>query len=38
MERSFEYDCITLNDIACNSNLIFICDGDNEKIIVESEN
>ena len=37
MERSFEYDCITLNDIDNNDNLIFICDGDNEKVIVECE-
>lgn len=35
MERSFEYDCITLNDIDNNDNLIFICDGDNKKVVVE---
>lgn len=34
MKREF----ITLQDIENNSHLIFICDGDNKKVIVESEN
>lgn len=35
MERNFKYDCITLNDIDSNDNFIFICDGDNKKVILE---
>ena len=37
MALNFAYDCITLYDIDFNDNLIFICDGDNKKVIVESE-
>lgn len=38
MKREFNYEVITLQDIENNSHLIFICDGDNKKVIVESEN
>lgn len=37
MKREFEYNAITLGDIEINSHLIFICDGDYKKVIVESE-
>lgn len=38
MKREFDYNCISLEDIDINDHLAFICDGDNKKIIVESEN
>ena len=37
MKREFKYSVITLADIDINSHLIFICDGDNKKVIVERE-
>lgn len=38
MKREFDYETITLQDIENNSHLIFICDGDNKKVIVEEAN
>jgi hypothetical protein len=37
MERKFNYETISLQDIENNSHLIFICDADNKKVIVERE-
>lgn len=37
MEKEFDYGVLTLRDIERNSHLIFICDGDNKKVIVERE-
>lgn len=36
VKREFKYEVITLQDIYNNSHLIFICDGDNKKIKIES--
>lgn len=36
--KEFSYENITLHDIEINNQLIFICDGDNKKVIVEKEN
>ena len=33
--REFDYDKITFRDIELNPNLIFICDGDKKKVMVE---
>lgn len=38
MEREFNYNCISIENIDINNHLIFICDGDKEKVIVEKEN
>ena len=38
MKRMFNYEDITIADIENNNNLIFICDGDIKKVIVEREN
>lgn len=35
MKREFDYGVITLGDIENNSHLIFICDGDKNKVIVK---
>lgn len=35
--KEFNYGDITLHDIEINSHLIFICDADNKKVIVERE-
>ena len=37
MKREFSYEDITLNNIDDNKHLIFICDGDNKKVLIESE-
>ena len=37
MKKEFDYGVITLNDIEKNSHLIFICNGDNKKVIVDRE-
>lgn len=37
MERTFNYEDISIKDIENNSHLIFICDGDKRKVIVERE-
>ena len=34
----FDYEDITIEDIENNNHLIFVCDGDTEKVIVEREN
>ena len=38
MQRMFDYEEITIADIENNDHLIFICDGDSKKVIVEREN
>ena len=38
MKREFNYETITIQDIENNPHLIFICDADNKKVEVESEN
>ena len=38
MKREFNYEDIKIKNIEDNEHLIFICDGDNKKVIVESEN
>ena len=35
--REFNYGTITLQDIEKNSHLIFICDGDYKRVVVEKE-
>ena len=35
MKREFNYEDITLQDIANNPHLTFICDGDTKKVIVK---
>lgn len=35
--KEFNYEDITLHDIEINNHLIFICDGDNKKVIVDKE-
>lgn len=37
MKKEFDYGVITLNDIEKNSHLIFICDGDYKRVIVDRE-
>lgn len=37
MIRKFDYRFITLEDIDINNHLIFICDGDDQKVILEKE-
>lgn len=37
MKREFNYGIITLEDIENNSHLIFICDGNYKRVIVERE-
>lgn len=37
MKREFKYEEITLYDISINNHLIFICLGDEKKVIVEKE-
>lgn len=37
MQRNFYYDCITIKDIEDNNHIIFICDGDKQKVILEKE-
>lgn len=37
MERTFNYEEISIKNIDNNSHLIFICDGDNKEVIVERE-
>ena len=37
MERVFDYNTITINDIERNEHLIFICDGNYKRVIVERE-
>lgn len=37
MKREFSYDEITIYDIEINNHLIFICDGNRKKVIVEKE-
>ena len=37
MKREFDYEDITIRDVKNNKHLIFICDGDSKKVIVESE-
>lgn len=37
MKRDFDYETITLQNIEENSHLEFVCDGDNKKVRVESE-
>ena len=38
MKRMFNYEEITIEDIEHNNHLMFICDGDNKKVLVEREN
>lgn len=35
--REFNYGIITLKDIENNSHLIFVCDGNYKRVIVERE-
>lgn len=35
--REFNYGVITLSDIENNPHLIFICDGDYKRVVVEKE-
>lgn len=37
MKREFNYEVITLQDIENNPHLIFICDGNYKRVIVERE-
>ena len=37
MKREFNYGIITLQDIENNPHLIFICDGNYKRVIVERE-
>lgn len=37
MERTFNYEDISIKDIDNNSHLIFICDGDKKEVLVERE-
>ena len=37
MERTFNYEDISIKDIENNPHLIFICDGDRKEVIVERE-
>lgn len=37
MRKIFDYDCISIGDIDINNHLIFICDGDDQKVILEKE-
>lgn len=37
MQRKFDYKTITIEDIENNPHLIFICDGDCKRVIVERE-
>ena len=37
MERTFNYDEISIKNIEDNSHLIFICDADRKEVIVERE-
>lgn len=36
MERNFDYNNISILDIESNKHLIFVCDADNKKVVVES--
>ena len=38
MTREFNYEDITIRNIEDNEHFIFICDGDKEIVILESEN
>ena len=38
MKRKFNYEDITIKNIEDNKHLIFICDGDKKKVIIEREN
>lgn len=35
--REFDYENITFRDIEINQSLIFICDGDKKKVMVEQD-
>lgn len=35
--KTFNYEDITIEDIERNSHLVFECDGDSKKVIVERE-
>lgn len=37
MYREFDYNSISLKDIEDNEHLIFMCDGDKKKVIIERE-
>ena len=37
MKREFEYEVITLQNVERNEHLIFICDADSKKVIIERE-
>lgn len=37
MNRNFGYEYITFINIEDNSHLIFICDGDSKKVILDRE-
>lgn len=37
MKRVFDYKTVTIENIERNSHLIFICDADGEKVILERE-
>ena len=37
MRREFDYADIEIKNIEDNKHLIFICDGDDQKVIIESE-
>lgn len=36
MKREFDYNNISAADIACNPCLVFVCDADSKKVIIES--
>ena len=38
MGREFSYEIISIKNIEDNNHLIFICSGDDKKVIVEREN
>lgn len=38
MIREFDYNSITLQNIADNEHLEFVCDGDKQKVVVNSTN
>lgn len=37
MEREFDYKDVDFRSIDLNPNLIFICDGDKKKVLVEQD-
>lgn len=37
MKRTFNYEDISIKDIENNPHLIFVCDADSKKVIVERD-